>query len=449
MTIDATHKHGQWSSRVGFILAATGSAVGLGNIWKFPYMAGQSGGAAFVLVYLGCILLIGLPILVTEWLIGRRGQSNPIASMTKVARAEGLSSAWGLVGATGILGAFLILSFYSVIGGWALAYVLDAAQGAFNGYTSATAGAAFEGFLAKPGSLLAWHTVFMVLTVGVVAAGVAGGLERASKLLMPALGVILLIMLGYAMTTGAFGQAAQFLFTPDWSKVSGKVFLAALGHAFFTLSLGMGIMLAYGSYLGQGVNLIRAAGIVVLLDTVIALCAGMAIFPLVFAHHLEPAAGPGLVFITLPIAFGEMTGGLLLGVLFFVLLTFAALTSSISLLEPVVALLEERTPLSRRAATMVAGVAVWALGIAALLSFNVWADVKVAGLNMFDLLDHLTSKFLLPLTGLGIIVFAAWRLNQATIHRELDLGPTGAMIWTVLTRFVAPIGVLVVFVASL
>lgn len=449
MTIDATHKHGQWSSRVGFILAATGSAVGLGNIWKFPYMAGQSGGAAFVLVYLGCILLIGLPILVSEWLIGRRGQSNPIASMTKVARAEGLSSSWGLFGATGILGAFLILSFYSVIGGWALAYVLDAARGDFAGFTSATAGAAFETFLARPGALLAWHTVFMALTVGVVAAGVAGGLERASKLLMPALGVILLIMLGYAMTTGAFGQAAQFLFTPDWSKVTSTVLLAALGHAFFTLSLGMGIMLAYGSYLGKDVNLIRAAGIVVLLDTVIALCAGMVIFPLVFAHHLEPAAGPGLVFITLPIAFGDMTGGLLLGTLFFVLLTFAALTSSISLLEPVVALLEERTPLSRRAATVVAGVVVWALGIAALLSFNVWSDVKLAGLNMFDLLDYLTSKFLLPLTGLGIIFFAAWRLNQAAIHRELDLGPTGSMIWTVLTRFVAPIGVLVVFIASL
>lgn len=443
------HTHAQWSSRMGFVLAATGSAVGLGNIWKFPYMIGQSGGAAFVLVYLGCIAMIGLPILVAEWMIGRRGQKNPINTMTEVAVKNGASRHWAVIGFTGILGAFLILSFYSVIGGWALSYTADVASGTFTGMGKEAVGNAFTGFLANAGSLLTWHTVFMLLTIGVVAMGVSGGLERASKLLMPALGVLLLALVGYGATTGGFGAAADYLFNPDWSKLNGQVVLAALGHAFFTLSLGMGIMMAYGSYLGQDVNLLSTARTVVIMDTVIAIAAGMAIFPLVFANGLDPAAGPGLIFVTLPIAFGTIPGGAVLGTLFFLLLTFAALTSAISLLEPVVELVEERTPLNRVGATLVAGLLTWALGIAALLSFNVWSDVLFFGLNVFDLLDQLTSKFLLPLTGLGAIVFAAWCLDQDSVRRELGLGETAFSLWKIVTRFVAPIGVLVVFVSNL
>jgi len=275
--------------------------------------------------------------------------------------------------------------------------------------------------------------------------GVSSGLERGSKLMMPALALILIVMVGYGMTTGAFGQAIAYLFNPDWSKLDGSVLLAALGHAFFTLSLGMGIMMAYGSYLGEDVNLLRTARTVVIMDTVFALCAGLAIFPIVFANGLDPAAGPGLVFVTLPLAFGNMGGGLVLGTLFFLLLTFAALTSSISLLEPVVELLEERTPMNRVTATVVAGLTIWALGIAALLSFNVWSEVKLAGLNIFDLLDYVTSKFMLPLAGLGAIVFAAWKLEQASVKHELRLGDTGFALWTVLARYVAPLGVLYVF----
>ncbi|PKO55928.1 MAG: sodium-dependent transporter [Betaproteobacteria bacterium HGW-Betaproteobacteria-21] len=443
------HTHAQWSSRMGFVLAATGSAVGLGNIWKFPYMIGQSGGAAFVLVYLGCIAMIGLPILVAEWMIGRRGQKNPINTMTEVAVKNGASRHWAVIGFTGILGAFLILSFYSVIGGWALSYTADVASGTFTGMGKEAVGNAFTGFLANASSLLTWHTVFMLLTIGVVAMGVSGGLERASKLLMPALGVLLLALVGYGATTGGFGAAADYLFNPDWSKLNGQVVLAALGHAFFTLSLGMGIMMAYGSYLGQDVNLLSTARTVVIMDTVIAIAAGMAIFPLVFANGLDPAAGPGLIFVTLPIAFGTIPGGAVLGTLFFLLLTFAALTSAISLLEPVVELVEERTPLNRVGATLVAGLLTWALGIAALLSFNVWSDVLFFGLNVFDLLDQLTSKFLLPLTGLGAIVFAAWCLDQDSVRRELGLGETAFSLWKIVTRFVAPIGVLVVFVSNL
>jgi len=444
-----THTHGQWTSRMGFVLAATGSAVGLGNIWKFPYMIGQSGGAAFVLVYLLCIALIGLPILVAEWMIGRRGQKNPISTMGELAKKNGRSGAWALIGFTGVLGAFLILSFYSVIGGWALSYTGDAITGGFTGMDKDVVGNAFTGFLANAGSLLTWHTVFMALTVGVVAMGVAGGLERASKLLMPSLGVLLFILVGYGMTTGGFGQAMAYLFNPDWSKLTGDVVLAALGHAFFTLSLGMGIMMAYGSYLGEDVDLLRTARTVVIMDTVIAIAAGLAIFPIVFANGLDPAAGPGLIFVTLPIAFGNITGGVILGTLFFVLLTFAALTSAISLLEPVVELVEERTPLSRAGATFVAGIATWALGIAALLSFNHWSDVTIIGLNIFDLLDQLTSKFMLPLTGLGAILFAAWCLDRDSVRKELGLGELGFSVWNVVARFVAPVGVLIVFVSNL
>ncbi len=442
-----THAH--WSSQMGFMLAATGSAVGLGNIWKFPYMVGQSGGAAFVLVYLACIAMIGLPILVSEWLIGRRGQKNPISAMAEVAAKNGRSRGWAVVGATGVLGAFLILSFYSVIGGWAVSYMVDIASGAFTGMDKDAVGNAFTGFLGNAGSLLTWHTIFMALTVGVVAMGVSGGLERASKLLMPALGVLLLVLVGYGATTDGFGAAAQYLFNPDWSKLDGKVLLAALGHTFFTLSLGMGIMLAYGSYLGQEVNLLRTARTVVLMDTVIALGAGMAIFPIVFANGLDPAAGPGLIFVTLPLAFGNIAGGTLLGTMFFLLLTFAALTSSISLLEPVVELVEERTPLGRIGATVIAGIATWALGIAALLSFNLWSDVLIFGLNVFDLLDQLTSKFLLPLTGLGAIVFTAWFLDRESVRKELGLGSGAHALWNLVARYVAPIGVLVVFVSNL
>ena len=449
MAAGAVKVHDHWSSRMGFIIAAVGSAVGLGNIWKFPYMVGQSGGAAFVLVYLGCIALIGLPIIVAEWLIGRRGQKNPVNSMADVAKKNGHSRNWALVGIGGTLAAFLILSFYSVIGGWAVSYLAEAGAGSFAGMDKDAAAALFSGLLASPGKLLAWHSVFMLMTVGVVAMGVSGGLERATKVLMPALGVILLIMVGYGMTTGSFGAAVSYLFTPDWSKLNSGVVLAALGHAFFTLSLGMGVMIAYGSYLGQDINLLRAARTVAISDTVIALGAGLAIFPIVFANGLDPAAGPGLVFVTLPLAFGSISGGMILGVMFFALLIFAALTSSISLLEPAVELLEERTPLGRIAATVVAGLAVWALGIAALLSFNEWSDVLILGQNIFDFLDKLTSKFLLPLCGLGAIVFVAWRLDGESVRKDLGLGTTGFRLWNVVARYVAPIGVLAVFWNSL
>ncbi|WP_069384782.1 sodium-dependent transporter [Halomonas caseinilytica] len=443
------HQHANWSSRLAFVLAAVGSTVGLGNIWKFPYMVGESGGAAFVLVYLLCIAFIGLPILVAEWLIGRRGQNNPANAMTDLATAAGKPKAWMLVGFSGILGAFLILSFYSVIGGWSLYYTLSSVTGAFSGQDADGIGELFNGMLGNPGLLLLGHSVFMLLVIGIVARGVTKGLESAVRTLMPALGVLLLVLVGYGMTTGHFGEAVSFLFNPDWSVLSGGTVLAALGHAFFTLSLGMGIMMAYGSYLGEDINLLKTARTVVIMDTVIALGAGLAIFPIVFANGLDLDSGPKLIFVTLPLAFGQMGAGIVIGLMFFLLLTFAALTSAISLLEPVVEFVEERTPLSRISSTVVSGIGAWALGIAALLSFNIWSDPVLFGLGVFDLLDKLTSKFMLPLTGLFAVIFVAWVLDREGVRQELGLGDTGAKVWTLVSRFIAPLGVIVVFISSL
>jgi len=441
--------HAQWSSKMTFVLAAAGSAVGLGNIWKFPYMVGESGGAAFVLIYLLCIGLVGMPILVAEWLIGRRGQKNPINAMADLSRRGGHLSAWVLVGVSGVLGAFLILSFYSVIGGWSLSYTLSSVTGTFSGLDADAVGAVFGGLLGNPGMLLLWHTAFMVLVVWIVARGVTKGLEGAVRTMMPALVVLMLVLVGYGMTTGHFGEALAFMFSPNWGAVSGEVVLAAMGQAFFTLSLGMGIMMAYGSYLGEEVNLLSTARTVIILDTAIALLAGLAIFPIVFANGLDLDSGPGLIFVTLPLAFGNMTGGTILGLIFFLLLTFAAITSAISLLEPVVEFMEERTPLSRVAATLTSGVAVWVLGIAALMSFNVWDVPVLLGLNVFDLLDTFTSKILLPLTGLGAILFAAWCLDRQGVAQELGLTGGTETLWVSVARYVAPLGVIAVFVNSL
>ncbi|KES10415.1 Na+-dependent transporter of the SNF family [Snodgrassella alvi SCGC AB-598-O02] len=440
--------HSQWSSRMGFMLAAAGSAVGLGNIWKFPYMAGQMGGSVFVLTYLVCMFVIGLPILVTEWLIGRRGQKNPIHTMEDVAQAEGHSANWRWVGIIGVLGSFLILSFYSVIGGWATDYIFLAGKGTFLGMNGEGTNRIFSEFLGSVNHLLIWHTVFMFATAVIVAMGVSGGLERSCKIMMPGLGLLLIGLVVYAAVVSgpAFGQAFSFLFTPNWSALTGEAVLAALGHAFFSLSLGMGIMMAYGSYLGKDVNLISTARTVVILDVIVAILSGLVIFPLVFANGLQPGKGAGLIFVTLPIAFGNMTGGTILGVLFFIFLTFAALTSSISLLEPTVELLEEKTPLGRKSATLLSSVVIWALGVACVLSFNEWQNVTLFGKNIFDLLDYFTSKLMLPLTGLGTIIFAGWMMHQETIRRELNLSPTLFAGWKFLCRIVIPIAVIFILI---
>ncbi|CCG96237.1 MULTISPECIES: sodium-dependent transporter [Marinobacter] len=449
-------QRGLWSSRLAFILAATGSAVGLGNIWKFPYVTGENGGGAFVLVYLLCIAIIGIPIMMAEVMIGRRGGHSPVNSIKAIAQRDGLNPAWKLVGAVGILAGFLILSFYSVIGGWAISYVGTTASGQLSGQTADAVGAIFSGLLSNPGTLLLWHTVFMALVMLVVAKGVRSGLERAVSILMPALFVLLLIVVGYAMTTGHFGQAAAFLFQPDFSKLTTSGVLVALGHAFFTLSLGMAVMMAYGSYLPKKISIAKTSITVSVIDTGVALLAGLAIFPIVFANGLEPGAGPGLIFQTLPLAFGQMPMGSLFGTLFFVLLIFAAWTSGISLLEPIVEWLEEQKGMNRTVSTLGAGVVCWALGIASILSLNLWADFAplgfipmLEGKTIFDLLDFFTANILLPLGGLLVALMAGWVMSKPAMEKELALSPGTFNLWFVTVRFITPIAVGVVFIYNL
>ncbi|MDH5300340.1 MAG: sodium-dependent transporter [Gammaproteobacteria bacterium] len=438
--------HGEWSGRLAFILAATGSAVGLGNIWKFPYITGENGGGAFVLVYLLCVAAIGIPIMVAEIMLGRRGRSTPVNTMTRLAAEAGGSSAWKWLGWMGMLAGFLILSFYSVIGGWALAYVPALGSGAFAGQDAAFVGDQFASLLGSPLTLLAWHTLFMVLTMAVVARGVRGGLEKAVYVLMPGLFVLMLILVGYAMSMGHFARAVEFLFTPDFSKITGTGILIAMGHSFFTLSLGMGAIMIYGSYLPKRVSIARTTFIIAIADTTVALLAGLAIFPIVFSNGLEPGAGPGLVFETLPLAFAHMPGGTIVGTLFFVLLVFAAWTSSISLIEPAVTWLVEKRGMTRIKACLFLGMSAWLLGVGTVLSFNEWSEIKLFGKTFFDSLDFLTTNILLPLGGLLIAIFAGWVLPRQICRDELEMKEQlGFRIWLFLIRYVTPVAIFCVF----
>ncbi len=437
--------HGEWSSRFAYILAATGSAVGLGNIWKFPYITGENGGGAFVLVYLGCVLAIGIPIMIAETLMGRRGRQSPINTLGTLATEAGANKNWHYLGWMGVIAGILILSYYSVIAGWAIAYVFKAIFGGFSS-DSVVVKEVFDDLIANPKLLVFWHTIFMVATMGVVMHGVRGGLERAVQLLMPALLALLILLVGYAMTTGdAYFQGLSFLFSPDFSEIDSDAVLTAMGHAFFTLGLGMGAIMVYGSYLPSNVSIAKTSMYIASADTIVALLAGIAIFPLVFANGLEPGSGPGLIFQTLPIAFGNMTGGWLFGVLFFVLLVFAALTSSISLVEPVVAWMVENRGLTRFKASVISGVAIWALGVAVAFSFNIWSEFKIFDKTIFNFLDDLTAKGMLPVGGFCIAIFAGWVMLQKDVKEELDMPELQYKIWRFLVCYVAPASVFIVF----
>jgi len=448
--------HGQWSSRLAFILAATGSAVGLGNIWKFPYIAGENGGGAFVLIYLLCIAVIGIPIMMAEVLIGRRGRQSPINTMRSLAKEANASRAWVLLGGAGVLAGFLILSYYSVIAGWALSYVFRTGSGLFEGLTADGVQAIFNNLVTDPERLLAWHTIFIIMTMVVVSRGVSGGLEKAVKLLMPALFVLLFVLVGYAWNSGGFEQGVTFLFQPDFSKITANGILIAMGHAFFTLSLGMGAIMVYGSYLPGDASIAKTSIAVSLMDTLVALLAGLAIFPIVFANGLEPGAGPGLIFQTLPIAFGHMQYGAFFGMLFFVLLVFAAWSSSISLIEPAVAWLVENKGMTRIFASVVAGLVTWLFGLLTVLSFNLWSDVKLLSnieifkdSTVFDLLDYLTANIMLPLGGLLIAIFAAWKMSRESTVDELGMGDRFYYpLWRFLVRYITPIAVILVFLKA-
>jgi len=469
--------HGEWTSHWGFIVAATGSAVGLGNIWKFPYITGQNGGGAFVLAYIFSVLLVAVPVLIAEVILGRRGKQSPINTMQFLVQEQQQSRLWVGIGWMGILVGFLILSYYSVIGGWALAYIPRLLSGLFSTVGSLPKEQAtlfvqgtFTHLIEDPERLLLWHTLFMLMTMGVVARGVQAGLEQATRFLMPMLFIVLLVLVGYAMSTDKFMQGVHFMFNADFHKLfypncspascefSGRGVLIALGHAFFTLSLGMGAMMVYGAYLPKHLSLLKATGVIAFADVMVAILAGLAIFPIVFSNGLEPNQGPGLVFNTLPLAFGKMPFGSFFGGLFFVLLVLAAWTSSISLLEPTVAWMVETKKFTRVSATAWAGFCIWLFGLVTIFSFNIWSEVKplsmfssFANKTLFDLLDFVTANIMLPLGGLCIVIFAMWRMRSADILEELELPETSKRykILRFLMRYVAPIGVLMIFLNAI
>ncbi len=449
--------HGQWSSRMAFILAATGSAVGLGNIWKFPYITGENGGGAFVLVYLVCIAVIGIPIMMAEVMMGRRGRQSPINTMRTLAAEANTGKYWSWLGWAGVIAGFLILSYYSVIAGWALAYVFRAGSGLFTGLTADGVQSIFSNLVNEPERLLAWHTIFMVMTMVVVSRGVSQGLEKAVRFLMPMLFVLLIVLVGYAWNSGSFVEGVKFLFEPDFSKITPNGVLIAMGHAFFTLSLGMGAIMVYGSYLPAGVSIAGTSIVVSVMDTLVALLAGLVIFPIVFANGLEPGSGPGLIFQTLPIAFGHMPGGAFFGMLFFILLVFAAWSSAISLIEPAVAWLVENKGLNRISASVLAGGATWAFGLLTVFSFNIWSDVKLLSMfeafkdaTIFDLLDYLTANIMLPLGGLLIAIFAVRKMTRSSSVDELGMGDgIRYQLWRFLLRYITPVAVVIVFLNAI
>jgi len=450
MAAEQNSIHGLWRNRWLFILAATGSAVGLGNIWKFPYITGENGGGAFVLVYLFCICLIGLPVMLAEVMLGRMGRQSPINTMRAIAKDAGANRLWSGIGWMGAIAGFLILSFYSVIAGWALAYIFRMAGGVFDGATAETASATFNNLIGNPEVLLAWHSIFMVLTIAVVARGVNQGLEKAIRILMPMLFVLLFLLMGYALSSDGFAEGFSFLFSFDSSKLTSESIVIALGHAFFTLSLGLGAIMAYGAYMPADISIGKTVVLVGILDTLVALAAGLAIFPIVFANGLEPGAGPGLLFQTLPIAFGQMPAGTLFGTLFFVLITFAAWSSSISLAEPIVAWAVESKGMSRASAATWVGVSAWLLGLGTVFSFNLWDDVTFFGKTIFDCLDFLTTNILLPLGGLFIAVFVGWVMRKSDVANEVKMSnPVLFKAWQIVLKFIAPIAVAVVLINGL
>ena len=450
MALGSESRHGMWSSRWLFVLAAAGSAVGLGNIWKFPYIAGENGGGAFVLVYLVCVAVVGIPIMMAEVLIGREGRQSPINTMRFLTQQHHRKPTWVMIGWMGVLAGFLILSYYAVVAGWAIYYFLRMADGTFDGVTAEFANQAFNEFLADPWQLLLWHTLFMGLTVFIVGRGVIRGLESAIRWFMPLLFLLLFVLLGYGVTSGGFAQGVDFMFRFEWESITGEAFLIAMGQAFFTLSLGMGAIMAYGAYVPSSASITSTVIIIAVLDTVVAIAAGLAIFPIVFANGLEPGQGPGLMFVTVPLAFGQLPLGAVFGAVFFLLVSFAAITSAISLTEPALAYLVEQYNAKRSRVAITLGAFCWLLGIGTVLSFNEWSDVHVVGdLTIFAFVDYLSQNIMLPLGGLFIALFAAYALPKAVVESQLGLrSRVSGVVWRFLGGVAAPLGVLAVFLVT-
>jgi len=435
-----------WGSRLGFIMAAAGSAVGLGNIWRFPYTAGENGGGAFILIYLAFVFVIGLSVMIAEFSVGRSTNLAAVGAFKKY------SSNWTFVGVLGVLSSFFIMGFYPVVGGWALAYIVKSFTGLMN--SAEAIPEIFNAFIGNPIEPLAWMLVFLALNVGIVVKGVSGGIEKAGKVLMPLLfGLLVLLSIRSVSLPGA-GAGLDFLLKPDFSKVTGETFLAALGQAFFSLSLGMGAMVTYGSYLSRSENLPQNAFIVTTLDTLVALLAGLAIFPALFAFGLEPAAGPGLVFVVVPTIFAEMGGlGTIFSALFFIALAVAALTSSVSLLETVTAYFIDQRGMSRKKAVYLMAAAMVVTNILASLSLGVMSGVTIFGAGFFDFFDILTDKIFLAIGGMLVSLFAGWVMKKDVLEKELTNGGEEKFglfnFWFILVKYVNPIAIFFVAIAGI
>nr|WP_312576391.1 sodium-dependent transporter [Sedimentibacter sp.] len=434
-------KRENWGSRFGFIMAAAGSAVGLGNIWRFPYMTGENGGGAFIVLYLICVLVICLSIMIAEFAVGRR------TSLAAVGAYKTIDNRWTFAGVLGVVSAFFIMGFYPVVGGWAFAYIVKS----FTGLLSAPAaiGDSFNTFISSPVQPIIWMLIFLALNVVIVAKGIKGGIEKASKVLMPTLFVLLILISIRSITLEGAGAGLEFLFKPNWGIVSGQTFLAALGQAFFSLSLGMGCMITYGSYLDKKENLTKSALMVTLMDTGVAILAGIAIFPALFAFGMEPAVGPGLVFVVVPSIFAEMGSlGVIFSIIFFIALMVAALTSSVSLLEVVVAYLIDQKNMERKSAVYITGAIMVVTGILSSLSMGLMSGVKLFGVGFFDFFDILTDKIFLAIGGMILAIFVGWVMKKEDLKDELTNGGTIKFglfeIWYNLIKYIIPIAIAIV-----
>jgi NSS family neurotransmitter:Na+ symporter len=442
----------KFASRWGFILAAMGSAVGLGNIWRFTFMAGENGGGAFIFFYFLFIVFLGIPCVMAMITIGRRGGRSPAGSTHALAVAEGRSENWKYLGWIAITIAFLALTFFSVVAGWVLAYLPKALSGAFAGISAEESIQMFNEVQASVFGMTFWHGVFMVLTMWVVMRGVQNGLEKTVKVMMPALFLILLLLVIYAAFTGDFGAALGFMFVPDFSRVDNDVVLLALGQAFFSLSVGGGGIINYGSYLDKEASITRSAFAIAGANVSVDMLAGLAIFPIVFAFALEPAAGPGLLFVTLPVALGQMPGGSLVGALFLLLVLFAALSTSISMLESTVSRLVERPGATRVRMTLLAGGLAWFIGLGSVFSHNIWSDFMplnfipmFEGSTIFRIIDFFVVNNLILVSAFFITVFVGWVMSTDATREELGLGDTlGYRCWLFVMRFLAPVAIVLV-----
>jgi NSS family neurotransmitter:Na+ symporter len=446
-----------WSSRAAFYLATVGGAVGLGSIWRLPYLVGSSGGSAFIFVFVLACLMIATPLLAAEFLIGRHARLSPPAAAGAVARESGLSTKWNAIGVLGTIAVFAIISYYTVIAGWVLAYTWKCASGALGGLTQAGVADMWRAFLANPLETGAWHLAFLAIVTVISARGVGRGLEVATKVRAPVLLVLLLILTAYAMVNGDVSRGLRFAFEPNFGRITPAVILAAIGQAFYATGVGMAMMLAYGSYVAHGTSLVRTSLIITGSILLVSLLATLTIFPLVFRYGMNPAQGTELVFNVLATVFANMPGGRIVGTLFFVLLVFAALTPSLAGFEPTVAWMQQDFKLSRVKAAVLTAVAAWAVGLGSILSFNHWAGWHPLGMlatfrdkTFFDTIDFVASNILLPMGAVATSVLVGWKLSRRIVDEELsETTPLAARACVWLLRYVCPVAITAVLISAL